>query len=289
MLHYEIGGKMDNKNLILTPILKWVGGKRQLLDDIIPLIPKKMTTYVEPFLGGGAVLFALRPKKAIINDYNEELINVYNVVKKNPHKLLGILERHELNNSEEYFYEVRSWDRDKDYISLSNYEKAGRIIYLNKTCYNGLFRVNQAGQFNSPYGRYKNPNIVNRPVILAMNNYFNSNEIKIMSGDYKEALQDLRRGAFVYFDPPYLPISNSSSFTGYTDGGFSLDDQIELRDICRDLNERGIKFMLSNSDHEMIRELYNEFIVETVKARRAINSKGNKRGEINEVLVRNYE
>lgn len=280
---------MDNKNLILTPILKWVGGKRQLLDDIIPLIPKKMTTYVEPFLGGGAVLFALRPKKAIINDYNEELINVYNVVKKNPHKLLGILERHELNNSEEYFYEVRSWDRDKDYISLSNYEKAGRIIYLNKTCYNGLFRVNQAGQFNSPYGRYKNPNIVNRPVILAMNNYFNSNEIKIMSGDYKEALQDLRRGAFVYFDPPYLPISNSSSFTGYTDGGFSLDDQIELRDICRDLNERGIKFMLSNSDHEMIRELYNEFIVETVKARRAINSKGNKRGEINEVLVRNYE
>lgn len=280
-----------NKDLILSPVLKWVGGKRQLLETINPLLPNKkdISTYVEPFVGGGAVLFNLKPKKAIINDYNAELINVYEVIKDNPKELLILLEEHMSKNSEDYFYEVRGLDRQGFYEELTRIEKAARIIYLNKTCFNGLFRVNQAGQFNTPYGRYKNPNIVNTPVISAMSIYFNNNNIKILQGDYKQALKGLRKGAFVYFDPPYLPISTSSSFTGYTEGGFSLDKQEELKLECDKLNDKGIKFMLSNSDHRIIRELYQDYDIITVKARRSINSKGDKRGEINEVLVRNYE
>ncbi len=275
-------------NIILAPILKWVGGKRQLLNEITPLIPKRITTYVEPFLGGGAVLFNLQPKKAIINDFNKDLINVYRVVRDSPQELLDILKKHDKNNCEDYYYEIRALDRFENYNKISNLEKAARIIYLNKTCYNGLFRVNQAGQFNSPYGKYRNPNIVNEPVILAMSNYFNDNNIKIMEGDYREALKNIRKGAFVYFDPPYMPISSSSSFTGYTENGFNKKDQEELKIECDKLNDRGINFMLSNSAHPYILELYKDYEINIVKARRSINSKGNKRGEINEVLVRNY-
>lgn len=283
--------KIKNKDLILSPVLKWVGGKRQLLAVINPLIPKKITTYVEPFLGGGAVLFDLKPKKAIINDYNDELINVYKVIKEFPEELLLLLEEHKEKNNNDYFYKIRALDRENSYENMTDVKRASRIIYLNKTCFNGLFRVNQAGQFNTPYGRYENPNIVNRPVINAMSTYFNTNNIKIMSGDYKQALKGLRKGSFVYFDPPYLPVSSSSSFTGYTEGGFTLEDQIELKEQCDILHKRGIKFLLSNSDHKIIRELYSDkdYHIQTIKARRAINSKGNKRGEINEVLVKNYE
>lgn len=276
------------KNVILSPVVKWVGGKRQLLDDIIPLLPDNFSTYVEPFVGGGALLFEIQPKKAIVNDLNHELINLYKVIKDNPNELLLLLEEHELNNSEEYFYQIRALDRSESYDQMSDIEKAARIIYLNKTCYNGLFRVNQSGQFNSPYGKYKNPNIVNKPVVLAMANYFQNNNITLLNGDYKMALKKLRKGAFVYFDPPYMPISSSSSFTGYTENGFDKKQQIELKEECDKLNSRGIKFLLSNSDHPFIRDLYKDYEIITVRAKRSINSNSNKRGEINEVLVRNY-
>ncbi|HEN0363672.1 MULTISPECIES: DNA adenine methylase [Bacillota] len=277
------------KNIVLSPVVKWVGGKRQLLSDIVPLIPKNFSTYVEPFVGGGAVIFDIQPKKAIINDFNSELINIYKVIKEKPQELILALENHERLNSEEYFYEVRALDRNENYNRMTDIEKASRIIYLNKTCFNGLFRVNQAGQFNSPYGKYKNPNIVNMPVVLAMSKYFNENNIKIIDGDYKNALKNLRKGAFVYFDPPYMPISSSSSFTGYTENGFDKKQQIELKKECDKLNVKGIKFLLSNSDHPFIRELYQDYEIITVKAKRSINSNGNKRGEINELLVRNYD
>lgn len=270
-------------------MVKWVGGKRQLLGDILPLIPKTFSTYVEPFVGGGAVLFEVQPNRAIINDFNHELINIYKVIKDKPNELILALEEHERLNSEEYFYEVRALDRNKNYDGMNAIEKAARIIYLNKTCYNGLFRVNQAGQFNSPYGKYKNPNIVNMPVVLAMSKYFNENNIKIIDGDYKITLKNLRKGAFVYLDPPYMPISSSSSFTGYTENGFDKKQQIELKEECDKLNLKDVKFLLSNSDHPFIRELYKDYEIITVKAKRSINSNGNKRGEINEVLVRNYD
>lgn len=277
------------KNIKLAPILKWVGGKKQLLSEITPLIPKKITTYVEPFIGGGAVLFNLQPKKAIINDLNKELINTYKVVKESPRELLELLKIHNKNNCEDYFYEIRALDRTNNFKNMNNIEKAARVIYLNKTCFNGLYRVNKAGLFNSPYGKYKNPNIVNESAILAMSDYFNNNNIKIIQGDYKNALKDLKKNSFVYFDPPYMPISTSSSFTNYTKTSFNEKEQIELKKECDKLNNKGIKFMLSNSDHSLIRELYKDFDIRIVKAKRSINSKGDSRGKINEILVKNYD
>ncbi|MGO3836082.1 MAG: DNA adenine methylase [Lactococcus cremoris] len=276
------------KNILISPVVKWVGGKRQLLDKILPLIPKH-STYVEPFVGGAAVLFELQPTKAIINDYNHELINVYNIIKSNPEELIQTLEKHRELNTKDYFYEIRSLDRDPLFDTLTDIEKAARIIYLNKTCFNGLYRVNLSGQFNTPYGKYKNPNIVNASTIRAVSKYFNKDTIKIISGDYKDSLKGLRKGSFVYFDPPYVPISTSSSFTGYTEGGFSLKNQEELKEQCDKLNARGIKFLLSNSDCEFIKELYKDYNIITVKAKRNINRNGSDRGEINEVLVMNYE
>ena len=280
----------NQKNLVLSPVLKWVGGKRQLLNDIIPMIPKNCSTYVEPFIGGGAVLFELQPKKAIINDFNSELINVYTVIRDYPEELIKELQFHKENNTSEYFYTVREYDRKPDFFSkMTSVQKAARVIYLNKTCYNGLYRVNSAGQFNSPYGKYKNPNIVNETVIRAMSKYFNEINIVIKNGDFKDALKGLRRGAFVYLDPPYMPISSSSSFTGYTENGFNENKQRELKKLCDKLDEKGIKFLQSNSDCEFIRDLYSGYKIKTIKAKRAINSKGNSRGEINEVLIYNYE
>lgn len=280
------------KNILVAPVLKWVGGKRQLIEDISPLIPKQISTYVEPFVGGAAILFHLQPKKAIINDFNDELMNVYQVIKENPNGLIKILEKHKEANSEEYYYETRALDRTSDYENLSKEEKAGRILYLNKTCYNGLFRVNSSGQFNAPYGKYKNPAIVNDVTIKAVSNYFNSANIKFLNGDYKEALKGLRKGTFVYLDPPYMPVSSSSNFTGYTENGFGYEKQVELRDECLKLNKRGIKFLQSNSYTSEILELYSDssvFTIKVVQAKRSINSKSDKRGEISEVLIYNYE
>ena len=214
------------------------------------------------------------------------------MIKENPDGLIEVLKKHKELNSEEYFYEVRSLDRSEDYENMSDVEKAGRIIYLNKTCYNGLFRVNRAGFFNTPYGKYKNPSIVNEVTIKAISNYFNSANVKFLTGDYKEALKGLRRGAFVYFDPPYMPISTSSSFTGYTDNGFDYDKQVELRDECLKLHKKGIKFLQSNSYSPEILELYADedvFTIEVVQARRSVNSQADGRGEIAEVLIYNYE
>lgn len=273
------------KNILISPILKWVGGKRQLLDEIMPNINHNCLTYIEPFVGGGAVFFELQPNKAIINDYNTELINVYEMVRYNPDELIKALQEHDKNNSEEYFYEVRGLDRTKEFGNLDNIEKAARILYLNKTCYNGLYRVNSAGQFNSPYGKYKNPNIVNATTIKAMSKFLNKSGIEILNGDYKVAMRRARKGAFVYLDPPYMPISSSSSFTGYTENGFGYDKQVELKQECDKLRSKGISFLLSNSDCPEIRDLYYDYSIRTVQAKRSINSNTKKRGEINEVLI----
>ncbi len=281
---------MEKNKENLSPILKWAGGKRQLLGEIQNLLPDHITTYVEPFLGGGAVLFDLQPKKAIVNDYNSELMNVYNVIRDEPKKLIDLLRKHDMFNSKEYFYQMRSLDRKLNYNNLSNVEKAARVIYLNKTCYNGLFRVNRLGQFNTPYGNYKNPKIVDEKKIMNISEYFNTHNVKIMTGDYKKSLKGLRKGSFVYFDPPYMPLS-SISFTGYTELGFSIVEQKELRDICLKLNKQGVKFMISNSDAPEIWRLYGDssvFNIKVVGANRKINSNIQKRGEISELLITNY-
>ena len=276
------------KNKLVAPVLKWVGGKRQLLESITPLVPKKFTTYCEPFFGGGAVLFALQPSKAIVNDLNGDLITVYEVIRDDVESLIESLKQHE--NTPEYFYAIRDLDRDKEtYKMLPKVDKASRLIYLNKTCYNGLFRVNSAGEFNSPFGHYKNPNIVNEPVLRAVSKYFNANAISFYHEDFEEVLSQLKKGAFVYLDPPYDPVSDTASFTGYNKGGFDRGEQIRLKSCCDELTKRGIRFLLSNSATTFIKELYSGYQIEIVQAKRAINSDATKRGSIEEVLIRNYE
>lgn len=276
------------KNKLVAPVLKWVGGKRQLIDEIEKVLPKKYSTYYEPFIGGGAVLFALQPDKAVINDINGELINVYNVIKEDAEGLISDLLKHK--NESEYFYSMREKDRDKEvYNSLTDIEKASRIIYLNKTCYNGLFRVNKSGEFNSPFGNYKNPNIVNEITLRAVSNYFNKANITFLNGDFEEALKNIRKGSFVYLDPPYDPVSSSANFTGYDKGGFDRQQQVRLKEVCDSLNKKGVKFLLSNSATDFILDLYNEYEIIKVKAKRNINSNADLRGEVDEVLVRNYE
>lgn len=277
-----------NKIVLAAPVLKWVGGKRQLMNEIEKLLPKTYTTYYEPFIGGGAVLFELQPKKAVINDINGELINLYNVIKDDVELLIEDLKKHE--NTSEYFYQIREQDRNKnEYEKLSKIEKASRIVYLNKTCFNGLFRVNKAGEFNSPFGKYKNPNIVDEVTLRAVSKYFNKVDIKILNDDFESSLKGIRKGSFVYLDPPYDPISSSANFTGYDKGGFNRDEQIRLKKLCDKLDKRGVKFLLSNSATEFIKDLYKDYDINIVKAKRVINSNGNSRGEVDEVLVRNYE
>lgn len=282
--------KAIQKNILIMPVVKWAGGKRQLLEKIRESLPKQFSTYYEPFFGGGALLFDMQPQKAIINDLNGDLISAYEVIKNNSDKLLEILKEHEELNNEEYFYTVRDMDRKSiEYSKLTNIEKAARLIYLNKTCFNGLFRVNSSGQFNTPYGRYKNPNIVNEPIIKAVSKYFNENEIKILSVDFELAIKDTKEGDFVYLDPPYDPISNTSSFTGYNEIIFNKSEQERLKKVCDELNKKGVKFLLSNSATDYIKDLYKDYNIEIVKAKRSINCNGLKRGDIDEVLVRNYK
>lgn len=274
---------------LVVPFLKWAGGKRQLMPEIREMLPDGVTThpYYEPFIGGGALFFELLPKRAVINDYNEELINVYTVIRDNPSELIEDLKRHK--NTAEYFYKIRAIDRQPLFRNLTKIERASRIIYLNKTCYNGLYRVNNAGEFNSPFGRYKNPNIVNEPVIKAVSKYLNSPQIQISSCDYALILKDIPTDSFVYLDPPYHPISESSSFTGYVQGGWDEGEQLRLRDVCNSLNGNGIKFLLSNSSSDFIREIYSDYNIHIVQAKRSVNSNPSRRGQVDEFLIRNYE
>ena len=275
------------KNKLVSPVVKWVGGKRQLLGDIAPLLPNRITSYCEPFLGGGAVLFYLQPAKAVVNDLNGDLMIVYEVIRDDVESLIEALKVHE--NTAEYFYAIRDVDRNKEsYQAMSKVERASRLIYLNKTCFNGLFRVNSSGEFNSPFGHYKNPNIVNEPVLRAVSNYFASSDIKFYSEDFSATLSRVSKGGFVYLDPPYDPVSDTANFTGYNRGGFDRNEQIRLKHCCDELTQRGIKFMLSNSSTEFIKELYKDYDISIVQAKRAINSDATKRGAIEEVLIRNY-
>ncbi len=274
----------------LQPFLKWAGGKRQLLKEIKQHVPELSdgATYYEPFLGGGAVFFYLHPPQAVVSDCNADLIRVYRVIKEDIDGLIEDLKTHK--NAPDYYYRLRELDRTEEFETLSAVQKASRTIYLNKTCYNGLFRVNRQGQFNVPFGRYKNPNIVNEEMLRAIHRYLNAHDIRILCTDFEEAVSEMQEGDFVYCDPPYDPISASSSFTGYTMTGFGRDEQIRLRDVCNRLDQRGCKFLLSNSATPFILELYAQYEQYTtrVKASRSINSVASGRGKIDEILVRNY-
>jgi DNA adenine methylase len=286
-INYQWEFKKVAKNKLVLPFLKWVGGKRQIIPAIAEHLPKNIKMYIEPFIGGGALLFYLQPKRAIINDFNSELINVYRVIKSDLEDLILDLKKHK--NESDYFYKIRGVDRTEEIHRLTNIERASRIIYLNKTCFNGLYRVNNSGEFNSPFGRYKNPNIVNEPILRAVSHYLNNNDVQIMNGNYLEVLSNADKNSFVYLDPPYHPVSESANFTGYVQGGWDENDQIKLREACDDLTRRGIRFLQSNSSTDFIKEEYKEYKIHTIKASRAINSDAEKRGEVEEVLIENHE
>jgi DNA adenine methylase len=266
------------------PIVKWVGGKRQLMFELLKNIPQNYNRYFEPFIGGGALFFELQPDNAYISDMNEELINLYQVVQNDVYDLISDLNKHE--NTKEYFLKIRSADRTEDYKKLSNIERASRFVYLNRTCFNGMYRVNSQGQFNVPFGHYKNPRIVDADNLINCSKLLKRTEIK--HSDFSAILEKVQKGDFVYFDPPYVPLNETSSFTSYTKDGFDMDMQFKLKEVCDELDSMGVMFMLSNSDTEFVNELYSDYEIKKVFASRQINVNPDGRGKITEVLVKNY-
>jgi DNA adenine methylase len=279
--------EVEKKSSQPQPFLKWAGGKRQLLHVIRSYIPRQFKTYYEPFVGAGAVLFDLRPDQAVINDINEELINCYRVIKESPEALLKDVRKH--RNEKEYFYSIRALDRSSNYKTLSPVERASRVIYLNKSCYNGLYRVNSKGEFNTPFGRYKNPQYVQEETILAISRYLNRNSVEIKNTSFDAVVETAEKDDFIYFDPPYDPVSETASFTSYSLSPFGRKEQVYLKETADLLGRRGCKVMLSNSATEYIQELYKEYYQIRVPASRSINSVGSSRGKIDELLILNYE
>lgn len=279
----------EMKEVALQPFTKWTGGKRQLLPVIRELMPKTYNRYFEPFVGGGALFFDLAPKDAVINDFNAELINCYQQIKDNPQELIEILKVHQEYNSKEYYLDLRSADRDERIDMMSEVQRAARILYMLRVDFNGLYRVNSKNQFNVPYGRYKNPKIVDENLVSAISTYLNNNQIEIKKGDFEKAVLDVQPGDFVYFDPPYIPLSETSAFTSYTHEGFSYDDQVRLRDTFKKLSDIGAYVMLSNSSSFLVEELYRDFNIHYVEATRTNGAKSSSRGKISEIIVTNYE
>lgn len=272
--------------LNISPFLKWAGGKRQLLPEIRKHIPQNINTYYEPFVGAGAVFLDLQFNNVVINDINSELINCYNVIKNNPEELIKELSK--FKNSEEEFYKIRNWDREENYNKRSSVEKAARTIYLNKTCFNGLYRVSSKGFFNVPYGKYKNPSFVNADNIRNLSKYFKSANITFLNKDFSAVVEDAKEGDFIYFDPPYYPINKTSSFTSYSKDGFSQEDQIKLKKEIDTLTGRGVKVLMSNSCCDFIKNLYVGYKIIEIEANRNINALGSKRTPVKEVLIKNY-
>ena len=269
----------------VEPFLKWAGGKSQLLEQFKPLFPKEgaYKRYIEPFIGGGAVFFYLEPKEAIISDLNKDLIEAYKVVKSHPKELIALLKKYEKKHSKEFYLKIREeYNADK----LDKINKAAHLIYLNKACFNGLYRVNSKGGFNVPFGQHKKFS-VNEAGILATSKILK--KTKIEHTDFTQVLQNAKKGDFVYFDPPYYPLNTGSNFTTYTKENFLEKEQEELKKTFKKLDARGCILMLSNSDTPYIRNLYKKWYITKVSAKRFINCMAEKRGDVSEVVVRNYK
>jgi DNA adenine methylase len=271
-------------NTEASPFIKWVGGKRQLLKELTLRMPDKYNRYYEPFIGGGALYFHVCPKKAFINDINPDLVNAYQVIKNDLEALIVDLGRH--RNTEEYYYKMRDADLKKSYLDWEDVRKASRLIYLNKTCFNGLHRTNASGHFNVAYGSYDNPKILDKDNLIACSSALKGATIRC--GPFSYIIDTVKPKDFVYLDPPYAPITKSSSFTRYYKGGFNQKMQVELKEFCDALDKKNVLFMMSNSNADIIRELYADYNLQLVDANRKINCNGSKRGKIKEVIVTNY-
>ena len=274
----------------MSPFVKWAGGKRQIIDKLKQYVPDEYNTYYEPFIGGGALLFELAPKNAVINDSNEELMNVYKCLcdEEKFKKMCSLLNHYETEHSEDFYYEIRNKDKNKNtYNRLSDYTKAARTIYLNKACFNGLYRVNKKNEFNVPFGKKTKVNTYEGSNLITVSNYLTMNNIKILSVDFEEAVKNVKEKDFVYFDPPYD--SETSTFNSYTEEGFNRDEQIRLAKVFKELDRKGAFVMLSNHNTSLINDLYKEYNIHLIEAKRNINSNGKKRGKVEEVIITNYE
>ena len=280
---------MQQSNQIenLKPFVKWVGGKSSSVNRLLELMPEHIDTYVEPFVGAGALFFAVNFKKAIINDVNEELINTYKVIKDNVGALEFFLSS--LIYDRQLYGTIRAWDRDPHYTNSPKENRSGRSIYLMKTCFNGLYRVNKKGFFNTPFGKYTSPLICDTKTLNACSKYLNEHEVTILNGDYQKILSYLNQDCFVYLDPPYYPISKTANFTQFQKENFKEDSQYQLFEFCKELHKRGIKFMLSNSDVPEIRNLYQDFDIHVIEVSRKVNSNTAKRNAVNELAIINYD
>lgn len=270
----------------LTPIVKWAGGKSRLLSQLRPLLPPgvELMRHVEPFVGGGALFFALRPQRALLCDINAALLTTYRAVRDEVDVVASHLIRLSSAHDATVYYRVRErYNRSR---ALSEAERAAMFIYLNKTCFNGLHRVNRRGEFNVPVGSYVKPRILDSEVLHAASLQLRRTELRC--GGFELLIGSAKPGDFIYMDPPYEPVSSTASFTAYAQEGFGREDQLRLRDVFRVLDRRGCKLMLSNSDVDFIRELYRGYRIDQVSAPRAINSDPGKRGRVSELVVRNY-
>ena len=266
------------------PFLKWAGGKRQLISQMDHYFPKEFNKYIESFVGGGAIFFYLLPKKSILIDINDDLINTYKIIRNNISELIELLRKHK--NEREYYYNIRHADRNSNtFNDWPDIQKASRTIYMNRCCYNGLYRVNSKGHFNVPFGKYKNPKFCDEINLKAV--HYALQNTCLVNGSFEKCLDYAEKGDFVYLDPPYVPISESANFTSYTKENFGKNDQIKLFEVFKILDERGCKVMLSNSYSEFTLDLYKDYRINTLRAKRSINSDPNNRGEIKELLITN--
>ncbi len=272
------------------PFVKWAGGKRQIIDKLMKFVPDEFDTYYEPFIGGGALLFELAPKKAVINDSNVELMNVYKCIKDEVKftKMCNELNHYEAKHSKDFYLEIRSLDRDKSkFHRIADYRRAARTVYLNKSCFNGLYRVNSKNEFNVPFNKKLKVNTYDGQNLGIIHSYLNFNDVKILSVDFEEAVRDCKKGDFIYFDPPYD--SDKGVFNSYTEDGFGKEAQKRLADVYKKLADRGCYVMLSNHNTRLVQELYGEFNIHVIEAKRSINANGKKRGKVEEVIITNYE
>lgn len=272
------------------PIVKWAGGKRQIIDKLREYMPNHYNRYFEPFVGGGALLFDLMPKRAVINDINSELLLIYKCLANCDYfnLLIEELNYHEKHHSENYYYQVREEDRKPEFALNPIWKRAARVIYLNKSCFNGLYRVNSKGYFNVPFGKKNKVATYDLANMKKLNQYFVNSDISILEGDFVDAVSDAIKRDFVYFDPPYDSYKGKESFTSYTKSNFTKQDQIRLYNTFKDLSYRGAYVMLSNHNTSFINELYANYNKKIIKAKRMINSDSKGRGFVEETIITNY-
>ena len=285
--------KQQYDQILVTPkpFVKWAGGKRQLIPILNQNLPESFGTYYEPFLGGGALLFHIltdkNGQKCSISDLNSDLVLAYITIRDRTDSLIASLKNHEKNyqkDSESYYYSIRENN------PRSEIEKTSRLIFLNRTCFNGLYRVNSKGKFNVPLGKYSNPNIVNEENIRAVSHILQSSRISIKCRDFEAVLRDAKKGDLVYLDPPYQPVSATANFTSYTTKDFTYDDLTRLAELCLKLDSRGCKVLLSNSDSKEVADIFakNPWKITRIEANRSINSNSKKRTGHFELLIKNY-